>query len=79
MNDKALEKDGSQSREVIDDFSEGLRADLIEEGYEGEALEQVFANEKASFVSAVNQFKEAVRQRNADRQSGELPDDELND
>ena len=78
MNDKAIEKDGSQSREVIDDFSEELRADLIEEGYEGEKLQEVFAKEKASFISAVNQFKEEARKRSAERQSEEMYD-ELDD
>ena len=78
MNEKSLEKDGAGSKEVIEDFSEELHADLIEEGYEGEKLQEVFAKEKASFISAVNQFKEEARKRSAERQSEEMYD-ELDD
>jgi hypothetical protein len=78
MNEKSLEKDGSGLKEVIDDFSEELRADLIEEGYEGEKLQEAFAKEKASFISAVNEFKEEARKRNAERQAEEMYD-ELDD
>ncbi|WP_031548099.1 AbrB/MazE/SpoVT family DNA-binding domain-containing protein [Salinicoccus luteus] len=52
-------------KQQIDDFSEELLSDLIDEGYEGQDLKRVFAERKAMISSAVDSLAEEAHNQKA--------------